>query len=335
MHRNCWSFTNHHQEHDPNILTLQRWSPRPRTARHQDGPSSVKPSHIFCQNLSKLTVHVDRRLGVGTTNIHPPRCKKNRADDWSRSGVYFAHVWTSQTWSSPKPEITTVTKSPPYLNSTKHHLISPTTNPKTTQLFLRCRAPKSTRPMVGPTPCIKSTSSTTGEKNKLAPSRGESQFCPLAPPSASPHPARPGEMWAPQERVPWEVRRSGSRIPSFLRVQCGGKSWGPWIKSHLNYWVNLGLDCSLMGVPFCGRLTWEILIYIRGDRTWIDELYTLWSMKIRKEANNGVQGAKGDVVFCMSTGPPLEQKFHHFTPKASSSRGPAYHTSHPTYHLRG
>ena len=131
-------------------------------------PREAKPH--FCQNLSKLKSHLDCRLGVGTTNIHPPRCKKNRADAWSGSGVFFAHVWTSQTWSSPKPEITTVTKSPPYLYSIKLHLNFPTANPKTTQLFLRCRVPKSTRPMVGPTPCIKS-SSTTREKNKLPPSR--------------------------------------------------------------------------------------------------------------------------------------------------------------------
>lgn len=187
MHRNCWSFTNHHQEHDPNILSppevkskvkdcrSPRWTfPSRELSPGQCAHNLLKPSHIFGQNLSKLNLHVQKFQSRcwNDTYSYSNHQHRSRADAWSGSGVYFAHVWTSQTWSNPKPEITTVTKSPPYLYSTKHHLISPHSKPQNNSTSPAVSSPQVHKAHGGShTPYIKSTSSTTGEKNQLPPSR--------------------------------------------------------------------------------------------------------------------------------------------------------------------
>ena len=56
-------------------------------------------------------------------------------------------------------------------------------------------------------------------------------------------------------------------IQNFTQNQGFIETWGPWIKSPRNYWVNLGLDCSLMGVPFWGQLIVENPD-LRGDMNW-------------------------------------------------------------------
>lgn len=147
--------------------------------------------------------------------------------------------------------------------------ISVTANPKTTQLPALSNPSSPQGPWWVPRLASSPPAPPPGEKNKLLPSRPEWKFFPLASSSASPHPARPGETWAPQERPSrGEVVRGGSEIYHAFNTrenQRFAETWGPWIKSLGQ--LNTGL-VQLMKMPFCGRLTWEILIYIRGDMDW-------------------------------------------------------------------
>ena len=154
---------------------LQRWSPRSRTAvTKMDVPGRelsplLKPSHIFCQNLSQLKVNVHRRLGVGTTHIHIQITNTEVVLMLGQVLVFTLHMFeplrlgqVQNQKSQQSPRVHHTYTAP------RHHLNFPHSKPQNNSTSPRCRVPKSTRPMVGPTPCIKSTSSSTEEKKQTA-----------------------------------------------------------------------------------------------------------------------------------------------------------------------
>ena len=232
VHRNWWSFTN------PTRNIIQTFWPSRGEVQGQGLPvtkmdlppwSQVTSFARICPN--SISTFRSFSLGVeNNTYSYSNHQHRSRADAWSGSGVYFAHVWTSQTWSNPKPEITTVTKSPPYLYSTKHHLISPHSKPQNNSTSPPVSSPQVHKAHGGShTPYIKSTSSTTGEKNQLPPSR-----C-LQLPHLVQGLARRGHRRS-ESRGKWGGLGPGSH--PFCAFNAGenqrfAETWGPWIKSPL------------------------------------------------------------------------------------------------------